>query len=117
MSRFVIQKHTKRKTIHYDLMLERSGKLITWQIKKLSSRGVLMEAKKIQDHRLDYLFYQGKVSRGRGRVKIWDKGAYKITGKYSNDYFVVRFSGKKITGPFCFIRGPVKSDIWYLVAG
>lgn len=101
MLRFVIQEHYKRKTRHFDLMLESSGTLKAWSFdeapKKYGSKVVMQKIKILPNHRLKYLDYEGEISRGRGWVKIWDKGYYqKIIDNKNCLVFLVK--GRKVKG-------------------
>ena len=106
MPRFVVQKHCKRKTRHFDLMLEKDGVLKTWSLEKLPdpyrSRLALQPIKHLPDHRLAYLTYQGKISLGRGTVKIWDKGLYQRI-LWKDNFKMIAVQGQKITGYFIIL--------------
>ncbi|MBI5779432.1 MAG: hypothetical protein HZA49_08245 [Planctomycetes bacterium] len=101
MPRFVIQKHSKRKSCHFDLMLESAGVLKTWSLDRLPrvcrANPFTQPIKPLPDHRMAYLTYEGKISRNRGSVKIWDKGLYrKIIWK--GNFRVIVLRGQKIAG-------------------
>ncbi len=70
---FVIQKHTGYGPDHYDLMISVGQSLATWQV--LASPGDIAvgqstPARRLAEHRLEYLTYEGPVSNGRGEVAI-----------------------------------------------
>jgi hypothetical protein len=44
------------------------GPLLTWQCDQNPLSAYLTIARRIEDHRADYLDYEGEVSRGRGTV-------------------------------------------------
>lgn len=101
MPRFVIQKHSKRKSSHFDLMLESNGALKTWSfnnpLKGYRSGLPMQGLKPLPDHRMAYLTYEGKISRNRGRVKIWDRGIYqKVIWK--DNFRAVVLKGQRIAG-------------------
>jgi len=117
MLRFVIQEHYKRKTRHFDLMFESSASrssvcqdeksaggscvLKTWSfaeaLREYGSHPMMQKTKILPNHRLKYLDYEGEISRGRGWVKIWDKGYYqKIIENKNCHVFLVK--GQKIKG-------------------
>lgn len=106
MPRFVIQKHRKRKTQHFDLMLEKDGVLKTWSLKKLPGvyrfRLLSQPIKSLPDHRMAYLTYEGRISRNRGRVKIWDKGIYRSV-IWKDKFKVIVIQGQKIAGYFIIL--------------
>jgi bifunctional non-homologous end joining protein LigD len=107
---FVIQRHFKKKTKHFDLMLEYSGRLKTWSFSNPLKRSKLetQKLKPLPDHRLKYLKYEGEISNGRGRVKIWDKGFYR--GVIMNKNFsVLQMQGKKIKGLIIILSLPHRS--------
>ena len=118
MPRFVIQKHLKRKTHHFDLMIERNGALKTWSLEKLPnayrSRLSPQSIKLLPDHRIHYLTWQGKISRGRGIVKIWDKGTYQCVIWRSN-LKVIIIRGQKIAGYFIILSLPHRLHLIPLV--
>ncbi len=80
MPRFVIQRHTQPEQSHWDLMLEVAAtqKLATWQVPRPPREWpeILVSCTKLEDHRLDYLTYEGPVSGNRGEVEIFAAGDY-----------------------------------------
>jgi hypothetical protein len=68
--RFVILHHTGVREPHYDLMIESApgGALQTWRSERNPLDSYLAAAHRIDDHRRDYLDFEGEVSGGRGRV-------------------------------------------------
>ena len=76
--KFVIQKHTKKGLVHWDLMFEAGPVLQTYRLdlppEKLISQANI--AIKIFDHPLKFLTYQGSVNKGLGTVEIADAGTY-----------------------------------------
>ena len=54
------------------------------------------------DHRRIYLDYEGKISRGRGIIKIVDKGDYDVI-KWTKKTMLIRFKGKRIKGKYLFL--------------
>lgn len=115
MPEFVIQKHTKRRTHHYDIMLRQGTKLLTWSIKDIRTlqdiQG-LTSARKLPDHRLIYLTYQGKIFRGRGEVKIWDKGSYLRSGPS-----LIRLTGRKIKALYYLVPDIRPGQYWFIKIG
>ncbi|MBI4712933.1 MAG: ATP-dependent DNA ligase [Planctomycetes bacterium] len=93
-------------------MLERDGVLKTWSIPaafKPNTR--IVKAKMLPDHRLLYLAYEGKLSRGRGSVKIWDRGNYKVWF-WDKHVVCVNLNGGKLKGRYLLIRA---DKIWLLI--
>ncbi|MDI6732837.1 MAG: DNA polymerase ligase N-terminal domain-containing protein [Planctomycetota bacterium] len=103
MPRFVIQKHLTRKSFHFDLMLESGDKLLTWSfrnpLKKCKEKLISQPLKPLLDHRKKYLTYEGKISGGRGSVKIWDNGTYRPI-IWQKNIKVFSLKGRKIKGGF-----------------
>lgn len=82
-SRFVILHHTyadqqagSASGEHWDLMLERDGILMTWQLltEPKGAESLPIRARRIGDHRLAYLTYEGPLSGDRGHVRRIDAG-------------------------------------------
>jgi hypothetical protein len=109
MPRFVLLFHDcppiLGKPSHWDLMLERDGALMTWNLAELparwqtpSGRDVIeLGAARLPDHRLAYLDYEGPVSSGRGEVKRIDRGDYEVVDE-SPEWLRVRLAGAVAIG-------------------
>ncbi len=91
---FVFHYHTGYQSPHYDLMLHSGDALATWQLEiSLSQIGEqqTISVRKIQDHRLFYLTYEGEVSRERGKIKRIDFGYYEpLTIEFLDWIFILR---------------------------
>lgn len=94
--RFVIQRHQKGAELHFDIMLERRGRLRTWSSPGPPSPGI-QEARSLPDHRIAYLEHEGEVSRGRGSVRIWDRGRYD-SSVWEENRVIVDISGGRLRG-------------------
>ena len=93
MPRFVLLYHecppSLGKPSHWDLMLERDGALLTWNLPSLPAAwggeaGIgfaEITATRIADHRLAYLDYEGPISGERGSVTRVDRGEYEVLGE------------------------------------
>lgn len=132
MPRFVIQKHiligpvrtgcrpggqAKQRTAHFDMMIEKGGKLLTWSIPNILSllkNDKITQAKKLPEHRSLYLHYEGKISRGRGKVKIWDKGTYQIK-QCRDDFILISLKGKRLKGLYCLIADLELPHYWWIL--
>jgi DNA polymerase Ligase (LigD) len=77
--RFSIVKHempaNSSRPSHFDLFLEHAGKLLTWELPmsmSLSKSGAVNHqlARRLPDHRLIYLDFEGPVSGDRGSVAL-----------------------------------------------
>ncbi|MBX7103891.1 MAG: hypothetical protein K1X57_07410 [Gemmataceae bacterium] len=76
MPRYVILHHDWP-TSHFDLMLEVGLVLKTWRVNRVPIAGEPEQAEAIDDHRLEYLTYEGPISRGRGNVRRVESGEYR----------------------------------------
>ena len=100
--RFVILRHemppTAERGSHWDLMLENRGVLLTWELPELppgplpASFGQL-GIRRLPDHRIAYLEYEGPVSNDRGTVRRVDRGTYQLAEKPSEDFAEVKAIG------------------------
>jgi hypothetical protein len=112
--KFVIHHHITKDT-HFDLMIDNGESLDTWQVHEDDLdrliQGEAVSAELIEPHRRDYLEYEGPVSRGRGRVEIYDRGEYRIilseesflSLMLKGKKFIGKIEIKKITGKSCKI--------------
>jgi hypothetical protein len=110
MPRFVLLYHecppSLGKPSHWDLMLERDGVLLTWNLSQLPAAWVgaaeTIVATRIADHRIAYLDYEGPVSGDRGTVTRVDQGEYEVLSE-TDDAINVRLRGERsqtiITAP------------------
>jgi hypothetical protein len=80
MPRFVVLHHETpagyARPPHWDFMLETGGALRTWVLAEQPGGPRVIAAEALDDHRLDYLEFEGEVSGGRGTVTRWDQGTY-----------------------------------------
>lgn len=54
---------------HYDLLLENEGVLLCWELASPPLQGMGQQpARRLPDHRLAYLDYEGPISNHRGQV-------------------------------------------------
>jgi hypothetical protein len=113
---FVILEHSGHGPVHYDLMLEEGAALATWQLDRAAwalSAGAAMPARKLPDHRRDYLACEGPVSRGRGRVRRLEAGTYELL-RAEEGLWEVRMNGSALRGRFEFRRVGPEADRWQL---
>lgn len=87
MPRFVLLRHECTpgfaKPSHWDFMLEAGGVLLTWELQELPAAwggtgGASTNIKRLPDHRLVYLDYEGKVSGDRGSVHRIASGTFDL---------------------------------------
>ena len=105
MPRFVMLYHemppeSDRET-HWDLMLEDDGHLLTWAISQVPGQQST-KCKRLADHRLAYLDYEGSISNNRGIVSQYDKGEYEWVSR--DNVWSVRLAGKKLCGTITLVE-------------
>ena len=80
-NRFVILHHqlpsAGQSDEHWDFMLEDGGELLTWAVEKRPEVGKQIIARRLENHRLKYLDYEGPISNKRGSVTQFLSGTYK----------------------------------------
>jgi len=96
MARYVILDHDLPHQ-HWDLMLEDGDALRTWRLAAVPEPGRAIPAEAIFHHRRIYLDYEGRVSRGRGRVVRWDAGSFTWEVD-SSDEVTVSLEGERCRG-------------------
>ena len=116
LKQFVFHYHTDYKSPHYDLMLNYGDALATWQLEIPLSEMVEKQTilvRKIADHRLFYLTYEGEISRGRGKIKRIDFGYYEplISEEFYWD-FILR--GQKYINHYQLRKIKLDDNIWSL---
>lgn len=96
---FVIQEHTGADGTHWDLMLEMHQALATWQVPTEPANWSTEETtcRRLGDHRLAYLTYEGPISKNRGSVQIKCRGEYEPI-RVERDHWEVRLMSETITG-------------------
>jgi hypothetical protein len=96
MPRFVLLEHD-HPALHWDLMVEANGSLVTWRLSAPPTMGDVVSALHIGNHRIDYLDYEGPVSGNRGHVRRWDGGDCHWLER-SERLVVVRLHGARLHG-------------------
>lgn len=106
MLRFVIHEHHAKK-LHYDLRLEIDSVLKSWAIPKepSNSYSVRRLAIQVEDHALDYIDFEGEITEGygKGKVFIWDSGEF-IPEKIKDDEIIFELKGNKLNGKFVLLK-------------
>ena len=113
---FVILRHSGYGPVHYDLMLQTGGALATWQLAANPcglANGQSLPAKRLADHRIDYLTYEGPVSKDRGRVDRVEIGTAERTIEQA-DRWVVDLAGDKMQGTFELQGEDSANNAWRL---
>lgn len=98
--RFTILRHEPGaqgpRPLHWDLLLEWNGVLRAWALESEPRRGTSAVATALPDHRLEYLEYEGPLSRQRGVVTRFDSGVYEIL-REGTQLLIVRLSGRLLS--------------------
>ena len=107
-ARFVVHEHHAiRAGLHYDLRLEWRGTLRSWAFrhKPPLKRGVKRLGIPQPNHELSFLDFEGEIERGYGKgvLKIWDRGTYKLL-EDRGDRLVVYFEGSKLRGVYVILK-------------
>ncbi len=110
LSTFVILHHTLPDgSSHWDLCLDQGENLATWQLLEdpagfASDRIVEIPARRIADHRREYLDYQGPISGGRGHVTRIDRGSFR-TSVRRPDLWRIQIEGCILIGNYEIVSG------------
>ena len=109
--RFVIQKHTRGKDVHWDFMLQLGETLQTYRLDKAPEEVLHQTANAVRifNHPLKFLTYQGPVNKGRGNVRLIEAGTYQITHQKRNR-IELNLSGQILRGKFTLTH--IKNDSW-----
>lgn len=103
---FVIQEH-HASHLHWDLRLEMNDVLKSWALPKRPPRKKNLKRLAIQvpDHALGYEKFEGEIKEGygKGSVKIWDKGKYKMLS-HDKKKIEIEFFGEKLKGRYVLVK-------------
>lgn len=101
---FVVLEHDTGQGVHWDLMVESGEMLATWQLflAPLKQQSQI-DARRIFDHRLAYLEYEGSISHGRGNAVQWDRGRCQIIDCDALQW-IINFDGRRIHGRYTLQR-------------
>ncbi len=119
MPTFVIHEHHARK-LHWDFRLESGGALKSWAIPKIPPmrQGIKRLAIQVDDHTLSYGNFEGEIKEGYGKgiVKIWDKGNYRLEEKTPTKIVFV-LQGRRLKGKYALIKTNFegKENSWLLM--
>ena len=117
-SRFVVQEHWASHH-HFDFRLEMEGVLKSWAVPKgvPEKKGVKRLAVQVEDHPVDYINFEGKIPKGlygAGKVKIYDKGNYRLINK-TRERISFTLCGKKLKGEYHLIKTKLGETQWLLI--
>lgn len=99
--RFVILEHvTANGEVHWDLMLEDEGRLLTWRLETGPEAigDEPIEARRSFDHPPRFLTYEGPVQQGTGRVRNAEAGTYE--GEGTQEHITLHLHGRTLQGAF-----------------
>ncbi|TKJ17945.1 ATP-dependent DNA ligase [Candidatus Woesearchaeota archaeon B3_Woes] len=117
--KYVIQKHDASH-LHYDLRLEIDNVARSWAIPKepSSKEGVKRLAILVEDHSVEYMDFEGKITEGygKGSVKIWDKGFWEPESVKENKIVAI-IHGKKLKGRFTLVHFKEKNWLFFKAKG
>lgn len=112
---YSIQKHHATH-LHYDLRLEWKGVLLSWAIPKQPAKdGTKRLAVKVDDHDIDYAFFEGEIPEGHygaGKVELWDKGTWKPE-TFEKKKIVADINGKKLKGKYVLVNFKEKNWLFF----
>lgn len=103
--RFVLLHHQfethSSQQAHWDLMLEKRESLLTFQLLALPTGSQIdleprLRAKRIADHRLVYLDYEGPISGNRGSVSQVAAGMYRTSNRAENSLIRLELAAKQL---------------------
>lgn len=114
-TRFVILHHAAPDGEHWDLMLEHGGVLRTWQLPRepAGPEALPLPARRIGDHRLAYLTYEGPLTNGRGRVTRVDEGTCSMV-ENAEGGLLIHLAGRRLRGSFLLAPTAHGSHDWQL---
>jgi hypothetical protein len=111
-ARFVVQEHTTPQGVHWDLMLEQDGSLLTFRVpcppEEIASP---IQVTKIAGHALRFLTYEGPVQNNTGWVRIADGGTLRIHVQ-TDTRISFTLSGRTLQGPFALTH--IGGEQWSL---
>ncbi|MHC5111259.1 MAG: DNA polymerase ligase N-terminal domain-containing protein [Planctomycetota bacterium] len=104
-NRFVILHHVPDRGEHFDqhwdLMIEQQRVLLTWQLARnpVGECTGPIAARRIADHRKQYLDYEGPISNNRGSVTRVEEGLCEIH-RHEDREIAVTLEGKRLSGGY-----------------
>jgi hypothetical protein len=113
---FAVQIHSGYGPLHYDLMLADGDALATWQLAESPQTlrpGEGLRVRKLPDHRMAYLSYEGPVSKDRGQVALLDSGQYRSSLK-SDTQWEFELCGRMLRGHYRLQRELLDETGWTL---
>ena len=116
---FVVHEHWASHH-HFDLRLEMNNVLKSWAVPKEPplKKGIKRLAIQVEDHPLSYASFEGTIPEGfygAGKVKIWDKGHYKLVEK-DEKKIVFEANGEKLKGRYCLLKFKDKNWLFFKIS-
>ncbi len=113
---FVVHDHESRHH-HHDLRLEMGGVLKSWAIpKRIDPRNLHARklAVQVDDHDLEYGKWEGEIKEGygKGTVKIWDTGTFRVEDHNPGKKLVFSLDGKRLKGTFVLVHFRPRGKEW-----
>ena len=109
MTRFVILEHDHPRGTHWDFMIQSGDSLLTWALPERPSGRIVMDVVRLPDHRIDYLDYEGPVSKGRGSVTRCETGTCSLL-KSDEECIELRLEGVQLKGGLVRLERKRKAD-------
>ena len=116
--RFSIAKHempaNSSRHSHFDLFLESEGTLMTWELTSLLTTQNNQVVRRLANHRLVYLDFQGPLSDDRGTVKLVDTGSLEWV-TLESERLISRINGQTTDGILTLTSEDSSTDdVWNL---
>lgn len=116
--RFSIAKHempaNSSRHSHFDLFLESQGTLMTWELSSLLTSQNKQVVRRLANHRLLYLDFQGPLSNDRGTVKLIDSGSLEWV-TLESERLIARINGQALAGLLTLTSDTSSTDdVWNL---
>jgi len=111
MPRYVLLRHDSPGGVHYDLMLHWGQVLRTWALPEVPEPGKRLECRALEDHRLEYLDYEGPVSGERGTVARFASGTFSVL-QQNDELLEVALSGERLAGRLTLRRIEGRAGQW-----
>lgn len=109
---YVIQEHHATR-LHWDLRLEMNGVMKSWALPKVPPRVKKIKrlAVHVEDHPISYAKFEGEIKEGygKGTVKIWDKGTYKLIEK-DKGKIEFEIKGQKLKGKYVLVNAKMRGE-------
>jgi hypothetical protein len=114
MPRFVVLEHAKDTESHFDLMLEHGGVLLTFSFAEFPASPAT--CRRLFDHRLAYLDFEGEIEDGKGRVARVESGRFDLLN-LAPDAICVHLRGIRLQGVFHLAREAREArEAWHFKA-